>query len=75
MEFLRLTLSIERGPEHYEGIKDMSRALTKEELAARQAAVEMLRLYFSGELTLGDEAPAPSADGGPEDPKVPVNAQ
>ena len=72
LEFLQLCREI-RAP-FCEGLRDLSRNLTREEAATESAALLALRLYFSGEMYLGDTPLAVQSenDDGDSSPRVPT---
>lgn len=68
MEFLQYCQGCEAG--------DFGRVgLDKQHTAIQSVALEVMRLYFSGEMTFATEGSAPAAPGEPDDPEAPVPAQ
>lgn len=77
MLFIQFTDGVRFGcPGPFDGAAPRERAIDGERLAAYNAALTVMRLYFSGEMDFG--SPAPSARPAPtrddEPPKVPAPA-
>lgn len=66
LQFVGMMLDKERGGSAFDVGQRTPGDLSKCEAKTRDAALEMLRLYFAGEMNFGDAAVTPNAP--PDDP-------
>lgn len=74
LEFLRFAEFLRNPPSQFDGGRSESRDLNQREQAVYDAALEVMRLYFTGEQEFGPAAASPEGFGDGPDRRVPVNA-